>query len=99
MVPIVPNGLVDETYGGYHISYEVKKLMYEKIEYAPNLLLSILLFGVVAPIPSQPNNLEHIPILSVFVMYNMYQHHFNYLCLGTVKQWHFIYTTKHSFPI
>jgi len=27
MVPTGPNGIVDETYGGYHISYEVKKLM------------------------------------------------------------------------
>jgi len=27
LIPIGPNGLVDETYGGYHISYEVKKLM------------------------------------------------------------------------
>ena len=24
-----PNGVADATYGGYHISYEVKKLMYE----------------------------------------------------------------------
>ena len=26
----VPNNTVDDTYGGYHLSYEVKKLMYEK---------------------------------------------------------------------
>ena len=25
----VPNSTVDDTYGGYHLSYEVKKLMYE----------------------------------------------------------------------
>ena len=32
------NGVADATYGGYHISYEVKKLMYE--------FPKTLLFGV-----------------------------------------------------
>ena len=41
LIPIGPNGLVDETYGGYHISYEVKKLMYENVLNALILFFSI----------------------------------------------------------
>ena len=50
MVPTGPNGIVDETYGGYHISYEVKKLMYEKTNFPwiDPKFSCISLFGVVA---------------------------------------------------